>query len=67
MFNDPLIRERIHRSYRIVYRVDEQAQEGLSPGSGMPLVALRSSERVASRPRPNISLARPDRPAVEYE
>ncbi len=25
-FNDPLIRERIHRSYRIVYRVDEQSQ-----------------------------------------
>lgn len=25
-FDDPLIRERIHRSYRIVYRVDEQRQ-----------------------------------------
>ena len=25
-FNDPLIRKRIHRSYRIVYRVDEQSQ-----------------------------------------
>ena len=25
-FDDPLIRERIHRSYRIVYRVDEQRE-----------------------------------------
>ncbi|GDX11799.1 hypothetical protein LBMAG57_35710 [Verrucomicrobiota bacterium] len=25
-FGDPLVRERIHRSYRIVYRVDEQRQ-----------------------------------------